>query len=536
MTYYHTDHLGSSSWITYTDGIPVQYLSYMPFGESQMDQRSGDWNSRYTFSGKERDEETGYSYFGARYYDPDLSIWLSRDPLVDKYPNLSPYVYCANNPMILKDPDGRDYELVFDEKNKQVRVMATYYTSDENKKDLQASIDIWKGENGKYTYLNTENGQEYSVMFDLNIADGNFSSNEDAFSAANNDKSGYANYFETSSAGEGTKGATTDGYILQVDPNKDDKIRTGAHEIGHSLGVFEFDQGLMQPGGKGKKIDSRNIQNIFYNAGYVNYPKYESGQNNVNLDLTRLKHIGRPKTSSPTLQVLLDNLIFTKMKILFILTLLFMNIGNTFSQDFRSMAGESRKRFNWVEIPFVEANMCNRICNDYDVFIKGIVNIDKLILVNLEKEYNGSIEIHSIATKGDYLEEIIADQNEFESFLYTDSCYMLWNSSLSFIFENVEPYCTKEESDLLRKTYLNPLKLSLYSLEILDKKNVLGTGIYYNNVLTSRFLLVFVKYAIYEESIPLRSYDSPYIQNNSYYRIKDKEGLYIKILIPIVDN
>ncbi len=112
--YYHTDHLGSSSWITYTDGIPVQYLSYMPFGESQMDQRSGDWNSRYTFSGKERDEETGYSYFGARYYDPEVSIWLSRDPLADKYPYQSPYVYCGNNPLKIIDPNGED-EWEFDQ-------------------------------------------------------------------------------------------------------------------------------------------------------------------------------------------------------------------------------------------------------------------------------------------------------------------------------------------------------------------------------------------------------------------------------------
>ncbi len=64
-------------------------------------------NSRYTFSGKERDNETGYSYFGARYYNSDISIWLSVDPLSDKYPNLTPYAYCANNPIILVDPDGR---------------------------------------------------------------------------------------------------------------------------------------------------------------------------------------------------------------------------------------------------------------------------------------------------------------------------------------------------------------------------------------------------------------------------------------------
>ena len=55
----------------------------------------------YTFSAKERDPETGLSYFGSRYYSSDLSIWLSVDPMASKYPSLSPYTYCANNPVKL---------------------------------------------------------------------------------------------------------------------------------------------------------------------------------------------------------------------------------------------------------------------------------------------------------------------------------------------------------------------------------------------------------------------------------------------------
>jgi RHS repeat-associated protein len=52
--------------------------------------------------------ETGFSYFGARYYDSDLMTgWLSVDPMADKYPNLSTYNYCAWNPVRLVDPDGR---------------------------------------------------------------------------------------------------------------------------------------------------------------------------------------------------------------------------------------------------------------------------------------------------------------------------------------------------------------------------------------------------------------------------------------------
>lgn len=69
----------------------------------------------YSFSAKERDVETGLSYFGARYYSSDLSIWLSVDPMSDKYPSLSPYVYCADNPVKLVDPEGEEIWIFFEE-------------------------------------------------------------------------------------------------------------------------------------------------------------------------------------------------------------------------------------------------------------------------------------------------------------------------------------------------------------------------------------------------------------------------------------
>ncbi len=64
------------------------------------------------FTGKERDEETGYGYFGARYMDHELmTMWLSVDPMADKYPSISPYAYCAWNPVKLIDPDGREIDI-----------------------------------------------------------------------------------------------------------------------------------------------------------------------------------------------------------------------------------------------------------------------------------------------------------------------------------------------------------------------------------------------------------------------------------------
>jgi len=71
-------------------------------------QRNSSWNAPYTFSGKEKVVETGYNYFGARYYDSGLSVWLSVDPLSDKFPNISPYNYCFNNPITYVDPNGME--------------------------------------------------------------------------------------------------------------------------------------------------------------------------------------------------------------------------------------------------------------------------------------------------------------------------------------------------------------------------------------------------------------------------------------------
>jgi RHS repeat-associated protein len=111
LYFYHGDHLGSSSWITDASGNVNQYLAYMPFGESFIDQRSGN-DIRFKFTGKERDSETGFDYFGARYYASGLSIWLSVDPMSDKHPDYSPYAYVYNNPFNLVDPWGLDTILV----------------------------------------------------------------------------------------------------------------------------------------------------------------------------------------------------------------------------------------------------------------------------------------------------------------------------------------------------------------------------------------------------------------------------------------
>ena len=115
-TYYHSDHLGSASFVTNAEGGVMQHLQYLPYGELFVSQRNSEFDSRYKFTAKELDNETSYTYFGARYYDSDLSGWLSVDPLSDKRRWVSPYAYCQWNPLVLVDPSGMlDWEPVVTE-------------------------------------------------------------------------------------------------------------------------------------------------------------------------------------------------------------------------------------------------------------------------------------------------------------------------------------------------------------------------------------------------------------------------------------
>ncbi len=112
----HSDHLGSANWVTDKYGKPIQYMHYAPYGEMMAYKNFTDglYEERYKFTGKERDGETGYDYFGARYFWSAFGHWLSVDPLSDRTPGISSYAYCGWNPVNRIDPDGRIWESAWD--------------------------------------------------------------------------------------------------------------------------------------------------------------------------------------------------------------------------------------------------------------------------------------------------------------------------------------------------------------------------------------------------------------------------------------
>jgi len=118
LFFYHPDHLGSSNYITDTNGKLYEHLEYFPFGETWVEENSNTQRTPFLFTAKELDEETGLYYYGARYYDPRTSVWQSADKILGRYLNGEPtggvfepahlalYGYVRNNPLIYTDPTG----------------------------------------------------------------------------------------------------------------------------------------------------------------------------------------------------------------------------------------------------------------------------------------------------------------------------------------------------------------------------------------------------------------------------------------------
>ena len=115
--YYHTDHLGSTSYITDAKANVAQFDAYLPYGELLVDEHSSTEEMPYKFNGKEFDEETGLYYYGARYMNPRNSLWYGVDPLAEKYPNITPYCYTDNNPVRYIDPNGMIKREYYDHDN-----------------------------------------------------------------------------------------------------------------------------------------------------------------------------------------------------------------------------------------------------------------------------------------------------------------------------------------------------------------------------------------------------------------------------------
>ena len=145
LFYFHTDHLGSTSYLTDTAGNVSQFVCYTPYGEAIVDEHLTTYENPFKFSGKELDDITGLYDHGARNRNPITAVWYGIDELFEKYPEISAYAYCHNNPITRIDPTGKaDY---YDEDG----TLICSEFNDDNNKYLVSEFDTEEAiRNGRY--------------------------------------------------------------------------------------------------------------------------------------------------------------------------------------------------------------------------------------------------------------------------------------------------------------------------------------------------------------------------------------------------
>ena len=128
----------------------TQYTAYLPYGELLVDEHTSSEDLPYKFNGKELDEETGLYYYGARYMQPITSVWYGIDPLTEKYPNVSGYVYCAGNPIKYIDPTGMKIDpssqKEWDRQKQKITVVRDKLQGKINELNAEAANNDWSAE------------------------------------------------------------------------------------------------------------------------------------------------------------------------------------------------------------------------------------------------------------------------------------------------------------------------------------------------------------------------------------------------------
>jgi len=187
--YFLKDHLGSIKVIVNEDGSVSSYTDYDPFGLQLENRYTVNNEERYKFTGKERDEETSYDYFGARYYDSRIARWLQVDPLAEKYAGWSTYNYTMNNPLKYVDMLGMDLDDYKLNQNGDVELVKKtndnydrLFKTDDNNNAIGEPLVVSDNIIDNITQSEDQNGRPFEYM---EVSDNNEAKNLFEFCAEN---------------------------------------------------------------------------------------------------------------------------------------------------------------------------------------------------------------------------------------------------------------------------------------------------------------------------------------------------------------
>jgi RHS repeat-associated protein len=149
------NHLGSAALELDDQARVITYEEYHPYGTTAYESARSNTQiaKRYRYTGKERDEETGFTYHGSRYYAPWLGRWTSADSIS----HLNLFAYCAGNPISLHDPDGKQ-----ERAREMYEAQVTGHETQAEVHKMFAAKDIFF--KGNATWVNTDVGGHWHLQ------------------------------------------------------------------------------------------------------------------------------------------------------------------------------------------------------------------------------------------------------------------------------------------------------------------------------------------------------------------------------------
>ena len=263
-----------------TNSVLNEVLSirnYSPFGlELGGSHKNLDYQNPYRFGGKEVDAFSSYLDFGGRWYDSNRSGWNQIDPHAENYNDLSGYSFCANNPILYIDPDGRDigYSQASQTTDKKTGVttitynvnvsMAVMNSSSMSSKEYQKAVSSFTSQLNKAVSGTFNAGDKTKIVFQAgNIDVRNVSSMSDVKTTDHlmvvvDDVTG-----KSAKGGEAGGLAEMGGKIAYVEKG-DASFTAGnmVHEFGHNIGLaHNWDSGYKDDDGETNYMGYGNVKN-----------------------------------------------------------------------------------------------------------------------------------------------------------------------------------------------------------------------------------------------------------------------------------
>ena len=305
--YYVTDYLGSNIAVVRADGTLAQSATYYPYGEPHRDPAASSgigisepalpmsatasassnsatastFSNPYLFGDKEyvrRDGLREYIY-GSRMCVPSVTRFNSIDNLCEKHPDQSPYLFCGGNPIRYGDDSGNDYHVKVNHEEQTITISADYYAYRSDAQSVTAAIGFWNDLSGQYTMdgYTVNFALTYHEVKPLTTSEGKVANQSGSIrNAMLEDKVGNLYMIVSKISGDPNSGSneniTAGAYGSRaISISKTNAVElTGAHEVGHSLGLQHSDKGIMYPfGNDGKRtkiVSEDDIKLMLKNA------------------------------------------------------------------------------------------------------------------------------------------------------------------------------------------------------------------------------------------------------------------------------